>query len=253
MSGETPLSYATLVEKPEQFGAGPVAQALAAWKRVPAADMIVPARRCWGIAAQGESKERAEDLASVLRRGGVESVVVPDNLLEELPPVSTIPALEPSAAKRLALLAVAAFKITTSREVKTVEGPSTAQRAVKIGLLMAGIPTLGGGAREVIKKVEESDLHFYADLVLESPVERLRVDAQAFDFSCLGARKAYGALVNFRTLLEWLSDLAPKAARNRGCRFMLDGKPVREMGYESLDDLEREEKWLLTLRALGKL
>ncbi len=32
--------------------------------------------------------------------------------------------------------------------------------------------------------------------------------------------------------------------------MILDAKPVREMGYESLDDLERECRWLLTLRCL---
>ncbi len=157
-------------------------------------------------------------------------------------------------AKRLTLLAATAFKRTTTKTIKTMEGPSTAQKAVKIGLLIAGIPTgFGGGQREVVKQVAESDLFYYADLVLKDPSEKLRVDAQAFDYSCLGARKTYGASVNFRTLLELLSDAAPSAALNRGCRYLLAGKPVRETGYEGLEDLEREEKWLLTLRALGKI
>jgi hypothetical protein len=57
-------------------------------------------------------------------------------------------------------------------------------------------------------------------------------------------------LGNLRALARRLAGLWPEAGRNRGLRFILEGKPQRDMGYESLADLERESRWLLTLRAL---
>ncbi len=53
---------------------------------------------------------------------------------------------------------------------------------------------------------------------------------------------------NFRRPLELLS---PRAARlNRGARGLLEAKPVRDFGYDSLQDLDSEGRWLLTLSAL---
>lgn len=244
--------YAVLVESQDDLKVPVVAEALAAWKGVPVADAIIAARRCWGLSVESEEKPAADKLAGLLQSRGVGALAVPSSLLEELPAVEPIRSLASAPSKSTVLIAAAGFKKTTTREVKTTEGPSPTQRALKIGLAIAGVPTFGGGSREVVKRVEESDLVFYADVVLSDPPLRLRVDAQDFDYSCLGARKGYDALGNFRTLLMVVGDAAPAAVKNKGCRYLLDGKPVRETGYEGLADLEREERWLLTLRALGK-
>jgi hypothetical protein len=251
---ESPLRYAALIEKPDDFKVGPVSSALAAWKKVPAADMLLPARHSWGILAEGEAQPAAEALVAELGRHGAAAFSVPTNLIEEPPAVSTAAEFAAAPGGRLVLLAAAAFKRTTSKTVKSMEGPSASERAVRIGLMAAGLPIgLGGGQREVVKTVEESDLVFYADLILKDPVERLRVDARAFDYSFLGARKDFNTTGNFRILLSVLAEAAPRALLNRGCRYLREGKPVREMGYEGLEDLDREERWLLTLAALKKL
>ncbi len=60
----------------------------------------------------------------------------------------------------------------------------------------------------------------------------------------------YGAETNFHALLEELVARAPAALRGKGTRAMLARRPAGDSFYESLDDLEREERWLLTLAAL---
>ena len=54
---------------------------------------------------------------------------------------------------------------------------------------------------------------------------------------------------NFKVLVSDFVQEAPQAWRNHGTRVLLENKPLQTMGYESLEDLERESRWLLTLVA----
>ena len=58
----------------------------------------------------------------------------------------------------------------------------------------------------------------------------------------------YQAMGNLKLVLADQIEAAPEAWLNHGTRVLLEGKPIRTMGYESVDDLERETRWLLTLR-----
>ena len=207
-------------------------------------------RRCWGIVEQDADEPGARREAQALCAAGLPALAVPANLIEELPAAQVVRALgvDSGPAK---LLAAAAFTQRQSRVVRVEEGPGAGRRALQLGLSMAtGMPLnlFGGGKKEVEKTLSSSELLFYLDVYLSEPPRRLRVNAQDFDFSCLGERKGYDAAGNFRRLLESKAPLA--AALNVGARGLLDGRPVRELGYESLDDLEREARWLLTLIAL---
>ena len=64
-------------------------------------------------------------------------------------------------------------------------------------------------------------------------------------------RMRYGAELNFSALIEDLTSRAPKALRGRGTRAILGRRPSAETLYESVDDLGREERWLLSLSALN--
>ncbi len=98
--------------------------------------------------------------------------------------------------------------------------------------------------------MEISEFVYCADLTTHDSRRRLRIDAHDFDFSCLGDLKAYSLAENFQSLLEWL---APHAGRlSPGAEGLRNGKSVSELGYDGLEDLEREGLWLSTLQALGK-
>jgi hypothetical protein len=104
----------------------------------------------------------------------------------------------------------------------------------------------------VEKTEQHQDLVFYADIFYHHPFRRLRIAAARFDFSCLKERKLYQAQANCKLLIGDLARMAPDAWRNHGTKILLEGKPMHTMGYVSLEDLEREARWLLTLRALER-
>ena len=61
---------------------------------------------------------------------------------------------------------------------------------------------------------------------------------------------AYNVLANFRTLACELARRAGSAMKTRGVGILMAGEPITAMGYESLDELDRESRWLLTLALL---
>ena len=83
---------------------------------------------------------------------------------------------------------------------------------------------------------------------MKRPARRLRVDALHFDYSYLKERKLYQLMGNFKLLIVDLVKAAPEAVQNLGTKVLLEGKPIQTMGYNSLADLERETRWLLTLQ-----
>ena len=228
--------------------------------------MVGPARHFWGIVSDRSPKDAAEAEANALVEASLPALALPSGRLEDAPDPAPAARLGWSAAELakdggnllpwagVKLLAPAAFRETTVKQISVAEAPDPSKRALKFGLAMAtGIPIPLGGGGSVSKSVEETELGFYLDIILGEPAERWRVNAQHFDFSCLGAVKGLGVLDNFRTLVLELCRLAPGAVRNRGAAILLNSRPMREMGYDGLSDLDRECRWLLTLSAIGRL
>ena len=266
-----PLAYAALLSKPEYLQIPKMAAALARFKKIPVQDAAPMARGCWGVLEDGLAKEKAEELCARLAEAGLGGLAVPHNLLEEdiaALPISKIEFLEGKLrvfsksgeekwidCNSISLLAAAVFKKTTTTMVKTSDGPTAAQQAVNMGLLMAtGMPIkVGAKTKETLKAVEQSDLVYYLDLCLTEPACRLRIDAHHFDFSCLKAKMGYDIFGNFKILIAQAAQKMPQALKNRGALTVLDGRPIGTMGYESLKDLEKESRWLLTLKTLKRI
>ena len=83
--------------------------------------------------------------------------------------------------------------------------------------------------------------------MIEAPLRRLRINAERFDFSCLGGRMNYDARNNLRELARSLCALSPAALRARGTDTLLSDRRGEPLSYDAVDDLEREERWLLTI------
>lgn len=265
MAEEKPLNYAVLLSDPAALLSPKIAEAMARFQKVPIADMGAPARRSWGIIAQGLPKAEGQRLLDHMGALGLGGLVIPENLIEDLPPAQRLDSLEPGGERlslaphnaaaasvpwsQVRLAAAAAFKKTTVKTVKVTEGPSSGEKALNVGLMMSGIPIKVGKNKEVLKTLEETDLVLYLDLCIGSPAARYRVDAQNFDYSFLKAKMAYNVFSNFKTMIIDLSERG-RFPINRGAAVIFEGKPINSMAYESLADLERETRWLLTLRAL---
>lgn len=255
--------FAVVLSRPEALQPPAIANVLGAFRKMPFQDAIRIARNCWGVVLEGLARKEAEDLMGRLNDAGMQSFVTHPSLLAgfpELRPVKKASVgpeglglldgeLETVAWDRVLLLAAAGVSVTEQRKIKVKEGPDAADRALNIGIMLAtGLPIkVGKQEKEVEKTIETTDLLFYLDLFLKEPARRLRIDGQNFDFSCLRERKLYNVLGNLRLLVGDLVAFAPAAARNRGTRVLAENRPIREMGYLTLEDLDRESRWLLTL------
>jgi hypothetical protein len=230
-----------------------LAKALAAARKTPVQDQVLVAKRAWGIVAENLSEGEAKALGQSLRSSGLACAVGPTSALAELPAVELAESVDELPAVHPTLIAVAAITVTSKRTKTEEKGPSGAQKIASAAIMMStGLPIkIGGRHRSVQTTQDEQNLVFLADLYYEGPSRRLRIDPSRFDFSCLGQRMVYHAQGNLKLLTGDLAQAAPEAWLNHGTRVLLEGRPIRTMGYGSHEDLEREARWLLTLRARG--
>ncbi len=263
---EEAIPYVVLLRQPEKIAFPALAAVLARARGCPTLDALAVARSCWGILEEDHAEAAAQRLSASLIAAGFESLALPQNLIADLPPeVAVVKAdlasqtsgfctadgeLHPAVDTRL--LCAAIFKRSVTQTIKVQKDISFTDKALQVGLLMAtGLPIgMSRMRKEVDKTVVGSELWGVLDLILMAPLRRLRVLSDGFDYSCLNEDKAYDTMSNFRVLACRLAALWPEAGRNRGLRFILDSRPQRDMGYESLADLERESRALLTVSGL---
>jgi hypothetical protein len=228
-----------------------VAKALAAVRKTPLQDQIGPAKGGWGIVADNLAETDAQSLARNVGALGVPCIAVPASTVVQLPAPQAMTRMDPALFPTVVLMAAAGFTVTSTTTKTVKEGPSAAQKVLSTGILLTtGLPiSIGGKDRMVEKTQQQSDRVFYVDLLCKEPLRRFRVDAQRFDYSYLKERKLYQVFGNFKLLVGDFAQAAKGAWRNHGARILLDNKPIQTMGYESLADLERETRWLLTLQA----
>lgn len=254
-------AWAVILSKPEGLETPDVAKALAKHRKAPLLDVLPAVRRSGGILAEGVSEEAACAEAEALTAAGIPAMALACSELAILPAPVEVPRLELGGTSlswsggsrpwdKLRLIAAAGLTETRVKTIKTEEGPSVGEKAARIGLTLAtGLPMGLGKSKEVEKRVESSDLLFFSDLIVVEPLARLRIDAQRFDYSVLGGAMGLSTLENFKRVLAALRARVPGARLNRGARILLENKAVREMGYDSIDVVERETRWRVTLGA----
>jgi hypothetical protein len=215
----------------------------------------IAARHCWGVLGSVPEEADAAGLESRCAGLGIKTL--------RLPAPGPLPVPQPSKKvvfsggtasfsleggaemtvrpEDLAVIAAAPVKESFFRTVKTTEGPSAQEKAVRFGIMaVTGLPIGLGKTKEVTKEVKSTELSFYMDLVLKGGATRLRLTSGNFDFSGLKEKKTYSSQVNFRLLCAELAAFAPGAWKNSGLHAMLEGRPLSTLPYDSLDDLEKE-------------
>ncbi len=223
----------------------------------------IRARHCWGIIATGLEEHAADRLVERCAVLSLKTFKLPADALSARPaiPINKIvfetgrlswtggaTLTGSSPAGEILALSAAPVRAGTSRMVKTTEGPSGQEKAVRFGIMaVTGLPIGLGKTREVNKEVKGSDLSFYLDIVLKIEKLRLRLNPANFDFSCLKEKKTYSSQVNFRLLCTEISAFAPGALQNTGLRTMLGNKPLSALMYDTIDDLEKETRRLTAL------
>lgn len=259
-----------ILAQPEAYEVSALAKVWAQYRKVPLADGAIHARQCWGILAEGLDEAAAEELLSQLHSAQLQGTrISADRLVSPAPPqvirrlevkgddlaaiISSI-AREDIAVSDLSVVAAALFQETSTKKVQVEKGPTAGQKMLNAGILIAtGIPfKLGGPKRVETKSESHSELSCYLDLCSVGGARRWRINGQSFDYSFLKERKTYSILSNFKQLVSDMVMRTPQALRNHGTRLLLTGGEMRLMGYTSLQDLDREISWLLTLASLPK-
>jgi hypothetical protein len=237
-----------------------LARAVAGFRKVTIPDGAMAVRKARGILAEDLDGAGAEDLVARLAAEGIAAKAVPASLLAPPPPPLILSRAEATPSVfvaemkgetlrvpwgRIRLVAVAPFTTTVYGKVKTEDIASGREMAMQAGVMaFTGVPLSLGKKKTAERAVPKSEFHLLLDLLLEGPVERLRVDAGRFDFSGLGKRMAYAPHVNLRLLLESIVAAAPTAATSPGADLLLTGGRLASLGYASVDDFEREMRWL---------
>lgn len=256
--------HAVLLRSPARFDPRLVASVLSRHSPLPAETLLPVVRRCWGIVAEPSAAEEAEALAASLSAEGQPAVAVPVSLLEEPPaPVLVtkadlagdgfdVVAGRGAEAGRLVwthLKVLSAGAVPEAGRRTVTEGPTLVEKTARLGVTLAtGIPLPGG--KERTRQVADRRRAAFIDMVFAAPARRVRIMAEGFDYTVLGARMSYSAELNFRALAGELASRAPAALRGRGARGVLAKAPSGELDYESFDDVQREERWLSALAAL---
>ena len=258
--------HAVLVRSPEKFVPTAVAAVLGKLRKQPALDFVAPVRTGWGVIAESLPAEEADALAASLTNAAIPALAAPTSLLETLPAPVLVTKAELSgdgfdvvsgranaAPERqtwshLAVICAAGVEVRESKTITEKAEMDIKEKAIRLGVSMAaGIPMMGG-KKEVTRVVETRDRALTLDLLFLSPSRRLRSEARAFDYSMLGPKMAHAAEVNFGVLVGEIAARAPAALRGKGTRGFLH--KTGDWRYDSVADLEREERWLLTLSAL---
>ena len=231
-------------------------------------DAAQTARHSWGFMGENLSGEKALELMQKCGTYGVEAAKIPTADLPELEIPLHIKKLEFGPDKLIyteangqsdtilkedmRVLSAAPVKTETTRIIKTTEGPSAREKAIRIGIMAAtGLPIGLGKNKKVEKEVKSSETSFCMDLILKDG-GRLRFGSDNFNFSCLAAETTYSSQTNFRLMAAKLSAFAPKALRNAGLWAILESKPLAPLPYDSMDDFETESLRLLALARLKR-
>lgn len=258
--------HAVLLREPARFDAKAVAALLARRSSLPAESLLPVVRRAWGVQGEPSPAEDAEALAKDLEAAGFAAAAVPVSLLEPVPAPTAVTKAAlggdgfdveagkaGAARERLTwthLKVLSAGFVTGSSTKTVVEGPSMAEKATRLGLTVAtGLPLMGG--KEKTRRVTQETRAPFVDLVFSDPARRVRVMGAEFDYAALGAKMGYSADLNFRALVAELAARAPGCLRSKGARGVLAKAPSGELAYDSFEDVEREERWLQALAALG--
>jgi hypothetical protein len=258
--------HAVLLRAPTRFDMKAVAAVLAGRGQLTAENWLPVVRRCWGIVAEPSVAEEAEALASALVSAGLAAVAVPVSLLEEPPAALVVTKADLAGdgfdimagragaeAQRLVwthMKVLSAGAVSETSHKTVTEGPSAGEKAVRLGAsLVTGLPLMGGKTKT--RQVTEERRTPFIEMLFVSPARRIRIFAAEFDYTVLGPKMSYSAELNFRALVTELAARAPGALRGKGARAILAKAPSGELAYESFDDAQREERWLLALDALG--
>jgi hypothetical protein len=219
-------------------------------------DADIIARDAYGILLRHQPLEAAAALQSALAANGVDTELVPEATLPQLPTTKFVKRLEITSAAlmifdpigrkfpvewaHLHIVAAGMVKVTRFRS----EPHLVSERRIRPGVF--GVRVEDEQRYQTVTREEQAP-ELLLELILSRGVARLSIEANEQSpllFACLGERKTPDAGRNFALLVQDILQQAPHAAVNRGAHYL------REHGdhifyYPSKPAFFEENLWLL--------
>ncbi|MBI3012633.1 MAG: hypothetical protein HYY63_03305 [Elusimicrobia bacterium] len=149
--------------------------------------------------------------------------------------------------KNVALISTGVFRQEIISEHTKVVKPSAGAQAARVGLMAVGVPIGFAKEKKVTVKSKETALYFSLDLFLSNPVARIRINPNSFTFDCLKEQMTYSSTTNFRLCVQEIVKLSPSARKNQGTEFILAGKALNLLHYDTPYDLDKENQRILSI------
>ncbi len=234
-----------------------------AFQQVPgltALDVTVLGRDAFGVLVKGFERERAAAMQAAFAAEGVETEVVEDAALKELPPPRQLTKLE-FTPEALAIYDLLGRSVPL--EWKTIEVIAAGKVRLtefkrKLVSNLVTQPTGDGvDLRMVTQKVtkEEQKDHLLLEIITTGAAGRYHTVAdrpEAFLlFQALGERRVKDPATNLSLFVQDVARSAPSALLNHGAYFMCEGGDA-SFSYPSQTAFYREITWLLWLVATGR-
>ena len=213
-------------------------------------DAHILARDAYGILVKNLTEHEAGTLQGALLGEGIQTEIVDQSLLPEMPPTKFVHRLDcrPDALHlydplgrqfsldwgHLMLIAAGRVRLNDWRRVEKKRHVTRYD--------WQGVPHTEV-VRETRQKEELQD-HLAVELILTRAVLRYSLVADKFNFQYLGDRLSRDRMQNFNCLVRDLTRLAPQATVNRGAYYLRQGG-AETTSYPSKNAFFEEITWLL--------
>jgi len=235
-----------------------------AFQNVPgltAVDVSILGKDAFGVVVKGLDLEQASAMRSALAAQGVNTEVVEEAALVELPPPKQLTKAELTSEAfliydvlgRSSPLAWHDILVLAAGRVRLTE--FNAELVDKVVMKRVGrrlVPTV---VTESVKKEEQKD-HLLLEIITAGASLRYRAVADRPEamllFQCLGERRTRDPAMNLFLLVQELAEFAPDALPNHGAYYMCEkGDPL--FSYPSQTAFYREITWLLWMVSSGRV
>ena len=221
------------------------------------------ARDAFGILVKNLSPNDAMTLQGALAAEGIETAVVLENELPQLPPAKFVRQMEclpdalmvydpigrnsPVSWDQVLLVAAGNVQVTVFEE-RQVRRPRPEGDVwhPRQRLFLENVPD---SYTETVSR-EKQAFQLMAEVLLNGAAMRFQIEAEKFRFNYLGDRRTNDVTQNLRALVEDLMKFAPQAMANRGAYFLRDN-PASVFQYPSKNAFHEEITWMLWQRAVG--
>jgi hypothetical protein len=233
-------------------------QAFHAVPGLAAADVIILGKDAYGVLLKGIEQERAAAMKSACGAQGIETEVVADSALTELPAARQLNKVEFTAdalliydlMDRSSPLAWGDISVLAAGRVRMVD--------FKREVVNRIVTAIRDGAPQVrttsVTKEEKKD-HLLLEIITHGAAQRYHVKADQPEvqllFRCLGDRRSKEPFVNLTLFVQELATHAPSAVLNHGAFYLRDNSDAT-FSYPSQTAFYREITWLLWMISSGR-